>query len=206
MANRLSTNNLYPPTQDICSIDNFIERRSSVFFILGGYKMLLHEFYDTLYPYTGFTSIRKTTRAIVLNEHNEVAMMHIKGNDIFGPRDHYETPGGGVEGSETLVEAIKREILEEVGYECEIESYLGSVINRYNLLEVITMHHFFVVRITKKASTAWTDAEKEWFDGVVWKTPESWREILNEPREMVNELVHDRERFIIDYYLNQLNK
>ncbi|WZU00463.1 hypothetical protein MGH68_12925 [Erysipelothrix sp. D19-032] len=48
--------------------------------------------------------------------------------------------------------------------------------------------------------------EKEWFDGVVWKTPESWREILNEPREMVNELVHDRERFIIDYYLNQLNK
>ncbi|WP_159637877.1 hypothetical protein [Erysipelothrix anatis] len=68
------------------------------------------------------------------------------------------------------------------------------------------MHHFFVVRITKKASIAWTDAEKEWFDGVVWKTPEAWREILNEPREMVNELVHDRERFIIDYYLDQLNR
>lgn len=165
--------------------------------------MLLKEFYDHYYENTGFTTIRSTARALVFDEQGRMGMMHIVGDDIFGARDHYETPGGGIEAGEDAETAIHREVLEEVGFACRIDSYLGSVINRYNLLEVITVHHFFVCTITKKEATAWTASEQEWFQGVVWKTPQEWVDILAKPRPMVNELVHQRERFILSYFLNQ---
>ncbi|CAM4294967.1 NUDIX hydrolase [Erysipelothrix inopinata] len=162
--------------------------------------MLLNELYDTIYPNTGFSTIRKTARAFVKNETDEIALIHIKAEDIFGPRDHYESPGGGIEFGESREDAIKREVSEELGYNCEIESYMGSIINRYNLLEVITVHHYFICNLKEKTSVNLTDAEEIFFEGVEWKSVEEWIEILSKPLEGVNQLVHDRELFMLNQY------
>lgn len=168
--------------------------------------MLLHEFYDDLYPNTGFYKSRKTVRALVFNDKGELGMMHVKATDIFGERDHFETPGGGIEHHEDRMLALHREIEEELGYTCIIDDYLGLVINRYNLIGVITAHHFFVCHLDKKTSANWTDEEKFFFEGVVWKTPEEWIDVFTEEVTKVNKLVHERELFMIQYYLDQQGK
>lgn len=168
--------------------------------------MLLKEFYDTHYPNKGFTHSRVTCRALVLNDKGEIALIHIKGNDIFGERDHYESPGGGVEKGESHQNALIREIAEELGYESEVLSYLGLVINRYNLLKVITAHHYYVARLTSKTENSLTELEQSLFEGVEWKSPAEWLKVLGTPASNINEMLHERERFVLNYYLNIYQK
>ena len=60
--------------------------------------------------------IMHAVRGIIINDNNEVALVHIKGNDVFGKRDHFELPGGGIEKGEDEIKALKREIAEEIGF------------------------------------------------------------------------------------------
>ena len=60
--------------------------------------------------------LRHTVRGIMVNDKNEVALIHIKGIDRFGYRDHYELPGGGIEENESEEKALVREMREEIGY------------------------------------------------------------------------------------------
>jgi len=52
---------------------------------------------------------RNAVRAIILKE-NTVLMV------FLGKTNEFKFPGGGIEGNETIEEALKREVLEEVGY------------------------------------------------------------------------------------------
>jgi len=52
---------------------------------------------------------RKAVRAIILNK-NYILMV------FLGRTNEYKFPGGGVEENETIEEALKREVVEEVGY------------------------------------------------------------------------------------------
>ena len=65
---------------------------------------------DTIYPLTKIERKRKTVRVILVNDKKEIALIHIKGIDKFGNRDHYETLGGGVELNEELLETLNREV------------------------------------------------------------------------------------------------
>lgn len=91
------------------------------------YKIISKELHDDQYPCHGYTHQREIVRAFVYNEKNEFAIEHIFGEDIFGKRDYFETPGGGVEKGESLEDALIREIEEEIGCICEIKEYLGVV-------------------------------------------------------------------------------
>lgn len=62
---------------------------------------------DNEYPNNGFTHTRNTVRALVFNDKNEICMLHIVGEDFFGKRNHFESPGGGVEANENYHEALK---------------------------------------------------------------------------------------------------
>jgi 8-oxo-dGTP pyrophosphatase MutT (NUDIX family) len=53
--------------------------------------------------------LRNAVRAIILKERNILMV-------FLGKTNEYKFPGGGVEENETIEEAIKREVLEEVGY------------------------------------------------------------------------------------------
>ena len=60
--------------------------------------------------------------AIVENEDGEILMVqegkeHIKGK--------WDFPGGGWEQRESIIDCVKREVLEETGYEIEITGFLG---------------------------------------------------------------------------------
>jgi 8-oxo-dGTP pyrophosphatase MutT (NUDIX family) len=53
--------------------------------------------------------LRNAVRAIILKENNILMVFLEKTNE-------YKFPGGGIEENETIEEALKREVLEEVGY------------------------------------------------------------------------------------------
>jgi ADP-ribose pyrophosphatase YjhB (NUDIX family) len=60
--------------------------------------------------------------AVIENEEQEILMVqeakdHIKGKWNF--------PGGGWESNESIIECVKREVLEETGYKVEITGFIG---------------------------------------------------------------------------------
>ncbi len=81
----------------------------------------------------GNYELRKSARAVLFNNEGLVSVQNIK-------RDHFhKLPGGGVEKDETLKDAVKREIKEEVGCDCEVGDLIGVVIeyrNRYKLMQI----------------------------------------------------------------------
>lgn len=69
---------------------------------------------------------RSAARAVVYNNDGHVAVMH------FTATGSYKLPGGGVDAGENFVEALKRELQEEMGYTVTNIQELGMVTeNRY---------------------------------------------------------------------------
>lgn len=110
----------------------------------------LFKFKDDQYRFTGVSHTREIVRAILLDESNNVCLEYLKDDDGFGPRDYYETPGGGIKPNETHEDALHREIEEEVGYKCEVISFLGEVDDYYNLIQRKNHNYYYLVRIKEK--------------------------------------------------------
>lgn len=66
--------------------------------------------------------LRKSARAILLNEKGEMATQYLN------TYTYHKLPGGGIEVGETIENALKREVREEVGCDCEVVSELGVTI------------------------------------------------------------------------------
>lgn len=131
-------------------------------------KTLCQTIVDNYYPKSNKTFIdRACVRGIILNDQNEVYLIHIKGEDDFGIRDHYELPGGGVEFGEDLVDALKREIEEELGLEIDHIQEVGKITNEYNLISRRDHQHFFIGKASKKVEQHLLDYEKILFYQIV---------------------------------------
>ncbi|WP_164995832.1 NUDIX domain-containing protein [Miniphocaeibacter massiliensis] len=66
-------------------------------------------------------TIRNAAKAIIINK-NKVLLLKYD-NPILG--EYYTLPGGGQNQYETMVEAVKRECLEETGYSICIDKFVG---------------------------------------------------------------------------------
>jgi 8-oxo-dGTP pyrophosphatase MutT (NUDIX family) len=65
---------------------------------------------------------RNAVRAVIING-NEILMAHLE------KTNEYKFPGGGKEKNETIEEAVRREVLEEVGYNVEkMNGKIGEII------------------------------------------------------------------------------
>ena len=82
---------------------------------------------------------RITVRAILRNRDGLYAVMYAK---KFGL---YSLPGGGVEEGESLIEALKREILEETGCVCDSIDDLGYVYENRAESDYTQYSYYYVV-------------------------------------------------------------
>jgi len=70
--------------------------------------------------------LRKSARAVLFNSAGEVCIQYIS------KHGHHKPSGGGVEQDERLDDALRREVLEEVGYEIDNLQLLGMIIEYRN--------------------------------------------------------------------------
>ena len=153
---------------------------------------------DDIYPFLGINKKRKTVRAILTNKDKQVALLHIVGRDNFGNRDHFETPGGGIEENEDLITALRREILEEIGYTIKNIKEIGQIDIQYNLLNRIDEGYFFYAEIFEFVGQYLNEYEKEIFKEIRWINLKEINEIyINKNVENVGKIIHKRDYIII---------
>lgn len=128
----------------------------------------LFKYIDDQYMFKGVTHTREIVRAILLDEKDNVCLEYLVDDDGFGPRDYYETPGGGIKEGESHEQAIQREIEEEVGYKCEIISPLGEVDDYYNLINRKNHNYYYLVRRKEKVTQHLEEDEKIRISKIIW--------------------------------------
>jgi len=91
--------------------------------------------------------LRKSARGILINEKGEVSIQFVSKNN------YYKLPGGGVEKGETEEEALKREIIEEVGCDITIEKPLGLIIEYRNSHDLLHLSCGYLCKVKGEVGT-----------------------------------------------------
>lgn len=66
--------------------------------------------------------LRQAARAVVFDDDKNVALLHVQKDG------YYKLPGGGIEKGEDILTALKRECLEEIGCQIEVDQEIGMTI------------------------------------------------------------------------------
>lgn len=82
-----------------------------------------------------------TTRALIFNSQNQLLTVKHHGSSFWS------LPGGKIETGEDLQSALKREIFEELGVECEIKNLAFVHEFRYSPESDVTVEFFFWAKI-----------------------------------------------------------
>ena len=106
---------------------------------------------------------RTVVRAIVFDDDGSFYFVRAERDDDFGRAELIETSGGGVEAGEDLIEAIRRELKEELGAEVEVLCRLGTVSDYYNLIHRHNINNYFLCRALSFGDKHLTEDEADYF-------------------------------------------
>ena len=150
--------------------------------------------------------IRHAARCFLFNN-DKFCLLHILGEDAFGKRDHFETPGGGIEKEENLVEALKREIKEETGCDIKNINEIGKISIEYKLLNRIDVEYYFYAEISERHETHLLDYEKKLsFDPYYFTIDEAIEMYKTSKQTGCGKMIHERELNALLYLKNLLEK
>ena len=119
------------------------------------------ELRDEEWPFEYADHDRQIVRAIVYDDEGYFYFVRADRDDIFAKAVVIETAGGGVENGEDLGEAIKRELLEELGAEVEVITKIGVVSDYYNLIHRHNVNNYFLCRAISFGERHLTEDEIE---------------------------------------------
>lgn len=150
---------------------------------------------DNIYDKPDIMNNRLVVRGIIENNDHKFALLKIEADDLFGHRDHYETPGGGVEENESLEFALKREILEELGCKIEIRRCIGYIDIEYNLLSRVDRCIFYHAVVKEEAEPTWSENEKKLIKKIVWLSSDEIKDIYKYYEVAnVGKMIHERDK------------
>jgi len=110
---------------------------------------------------------RTAVRIVLFNDRKQIALLRSsKGN-------HLKLPGGGVENGESLMQALHREVSEEVGFTCEIMVEVGYI-HEYRWDEKLDqISYCYIGHILRDlGQRALTDEEIRHGHDLDWLTPD----------------------------------
>ena len=106
---------------------------------------------------------RTVVRAIVFDEEDKFYFVRAVRDDDFGKATLIETSGGGVEENEELLDAIKRELKEELGVEVDVVCKIGVVSDYYNLIHRHNINNYFLCKVKSFVDKNLTEEEMDDF-------------------------------------------
>ena len=106
---------------------------------------------------------RTVLRAIVFDEEDKFYFVRAVRDDDFGKVTLIETSGGGVEENEELLDAIKRELKEELGVEVDVVCKIGVVSDYYNLIHRHNINNYFLCKVKSFGDKKLTKEEMDDF-------------------------------------------
>lgn len=106
---------------------------------------------------------RTIVRAIVFDEEDKFYFVRAVRDDDFGKATLIETSGGGVEENEELLDAIKRELKEELGVEVDVVCKIGVVSDYYNLIHRHNINNYFLCKVKSFGDKKLTKEEMDDF-------------------------------------------
>lgn len=146
---------------------------------------------------------RYTARAIVKNTDGKYAVMYSHKFNL------YSLPGGGIEGDEDVITALKREIDEETGCSCDTITELGYVSeNRFHCDYTQISYYFMVEAKSTSGNMRLTQDEITNSTEVQWHTLDNMVELIYSPIHDTTQrkFLQARDVAAINEYLNILNK
>ena len=118
---------------------------------------------DTEWPLTYTDHTRTVVRAIVVDRRGNFFFTRLERDDMFCHGRVIETAGGGVEAGESLTDALRRELREEMGAEVEILGKIGIVTDYYNLIHRRNVNHYYLCRAVVFDAPQMTEQEQHDF-------------------------------------------
>ena len=99
-------------------------------------------------------SLREATRAVVLDNDNNVALLHATATD------YYKLPGGGLDDDVDKIVALKRECIEEIGCDIEVLQEIGLVNEWRKIYQIYQVSFCYLAKIVgKKGTPDFTESE-----------------------------------------------
>ena len=125
----------------------------------------------------GDYELRIAARAIVIDEQNNVAILSTKKSINY----HHKLPGGGVEEGEYIVEALRREIIEETGCNIEIISEIGKIIEYRNKINLNQVSYCYFAKVKgEKGTPCFTKNEIDSGYELLWLPIDKIMELFND--------------------------
>lgn len=136
----------------------------------------------------------------IIKHGNNIALLHVT------KLKYHKLPGGGIETGESPEQAFNREILEEVGCECEIESSLGKIVEYRDLFKLIQTSHIYVAHVVGELGSTnfMEDEAAEGFE-LIWVTPDVAKKLISEdnPSDYEAKFIKKRDLHILEHYFSK---
>ena len=152
---------------------------------------------------------RYAVRTILLNDNGEIAVLN------KSKKNEYKLIGGGIEGHESLEQALRREVIEEAGCEIDILAELGYVEEYQTVNNFVQTSYVYVAKVRKDTKKLHlTKQEKDEGAQLCWYKPnialqhikDSYNKLI--PSKYSNlyssRMVVKRDSLILKYYLDYI--
>ncbi len=106
---------------------------------------------------------REATRVVVFNDKDEIALIYL------AKEDFYKLPGGGIDDGENVIDALKREVLEELGITVDHIKEIGQIFSYRNQIQTVQTDFCFTAKFSKQVQDPkYTDFEKQFDFQTQW--------------------------------------
>lgn len=128
--------------------------------------------------------VREAARAVVRDKDGLVALLHVTKDG------YYKLPGGGIDEGEEVLDALRRECLEEIGCEIDVRGEVGSVVEHRKMHQLEQASYCYLADVKgEKSAPAFTDDERARGFAIVWMPYEAALEAVsklagNEPESV----------------------
>jgi len=135
-------------------------------------------------------NLRKAARAIVTSKNNQIALLYVS------KHKYHKLPGGGLENSENIKEALKREVMEEVGVNVLIGDEIGAIIEYRDEFKQLQISYCFFSEVIGEINTpSFTESELENGFQLKWVTLDEAITLLSsdEPDDYMGKFIKKRD-------------